>query len=125
MARLYDSEGRLLGGMSRQPSCEAFIPDASSEIALPLYAGRNPEFDPDEFVSGLECCYGSLAHSYAELPSGIQVHQCSRHAGCHNPVEAPQERHYCSACGGAYCTLHAEPAAHDCQFIVGDTPWAG
>lgn len=90
MARLYDSGGRLLGGMNRPADCDAFIPADAAEIVPPLYAGRNPEFDPAEFVSGLEWCYGSRAYSYAGLPWGLKMHQYS--PGCHNPVEAPEER---------------------------------
>ena len=56
---------------------------------------------------GLECSYGSLAYRSAVSP-----------LGCHNPVETPGERYHCDRCGGEYCSLHAEPVAHDCLSVL-------
>ena len=76
----------------------------------------NPRYGPEETVPGLECSYGSLAYSYAAPP--YEAAQQARHAGCHNPVETPGERHHCATCGGDYCSVHAEPAAHDCGDVI-------
>ena len=78
-----------------------------------------PKFGPEETVPGLECSYGSLAYSYADTPLDIQnVQMQARRRGCHNPVETPDERHHCDLCGGDYCTVHAEPTAHDCEAVI-------
>jgi hypothetical protein len=77
----------------------------------------SPQYEADEVVLGLECNFGVFAYSYA---SGGR-HNVSEHphrSGCHNPIETPAQRHHCDRCGGDYCALHAEPAMHDCQYIV-------
>lgn len=101
MAHLHDSRGRLLGGLN----------------TIPVATGLNRNYGPEETIPGLECRYGSFAYSYSHAPAD-NVQARSRRAGCHNPIETPDERHHCDACGGDYCAVHAEPAAHDCVDVI-------
>ena len=111
MARLTDNQGRLLGGLeglrfSQAPNSEHSAHTARVATKTPLA----PRFGPEETVPGLGCSYGASA--YSRGPGYPH-----RHA-CHNPVEAPDERHHCDLCGGDFCSLHAEPAAHACTSVL-------
>lgn len=125
MARLHDSKGNLIGGLN-----SAIFPSASRSGATPeavAVAAYVPPHSPqpmtnrrygvEENVPGLECDYGTFAYLAASPPSE-NLHERSRLAGCHNPIGAPDERHYCASCGGNYCTAHAEPTAHDCAEVI-------
>ena len=115
MARLMDNEGRLLGGLDglrfRRPPNSNHSPPAG-RVATKTHLAR--KYGPEETVPGLGCGYGTFAYSYADRLQGRPPYRYA----CHNPVEAPDERHYCSQCGGDYCAIHAEPAAHDCAFVI-------
>lgn len=109
MARLTDSRGVHSVGpcASRRAFCAA-VPRAAT-----------PRCRPDETVPGLECCYGTYAYSYADLPPDVpRLCQQARRHGCHNPIETPDERHHCDACGGDYCVVHADPEDHDCASVI-------
>ena len=115
MARLTDNEGRLLGGLnglrfSKPPTTER----AAVAVRTTAKTRLAPKYGPEETVPGLGCGYGTLAYSYTDR---LQGRPPQRYA-CHNPAEAPDERHHCDLCGGDYCTLHAEPSAHDCAFVI-------
>lgn len=115
MARLTDSDGRLLGGLDGLRLCKPPASEhgmtAARAVSQTLLA---PRYGPEETVPGLECSYGSLACSYTDRLTGRPPHRFA----CHNPVEDSEERHHCEHCGGDYCAVHAEPAAHDCAYIV-------
>lgn len=121
MAPSSDLSGSLANGANRDGS-----PDASPDgrltsapaggIVSTHTTHLNPKFGPEETVPGLECSYGSFAYSYASPP--YESAQQSRRTGCHNPVERPEERHHCDCCGGDYCDVHADPAAHDCENVI-------
>lgn len=124
MARLTDNEGRLLGGLDTPPAWliagnNQTVQDLQAPAAPPL----PPEYGPDEIVFALECSYGSLAYltyspAIASNAAGEARRRMTWHRDCRESVEDPDERHYCPACGGSYCTLHASPAAHDCASVV-------
>jgi hypothetical protein len=113
MARLYDTNGQLLGGLqsARIPYSTVLDPEAAPKARL------NPCYGAEETVPGLGCSYGSLAYCYGR-DHQTGPHGASRLPACHNPVEDPEERHYCSFCGGSYCTVHAEQAMHDCENVI-------
>lgn len=114
MARLHDSRGRLLGGLNAIPVPS---PDPSPESRLA--PGLPPKYGPEETIPSLVCSYGALAYSYSETPLDMgSAFTQSHRRRCHNPVETPDERHHCDGCGGDYCTVHAEPVAHDCAAII-------
>jgi hypothetical protein len=77
----------------------------------------NRRWADDETVPGLECSYGTFAYSYSGDPADNN-HEHAHRAACHNPVEEPDERHHCAECGGDYCSVHAEPANHDCSYVA-------
>ena len=111
MARLTDNQGRLLGGLEglgfrQAPTSERSAPTGRVATMAPLA----PRYGPEETVPGLGCSYG--AHVYSRAAGH------ARHRSCHNPIETPDERHHCNLCGGDYCSVHAEPAAHDCMFVA-------
>ena len=103
-----------------EPSPAGRLTPAPPPGAAPARATHlNPRYGPEEFVPGLECDYGSLAYAYADSPLDAQSAQGrSRRCGCHNPTEAPGERHHCDACDRDYCDLHADPIAHDCADVI-------
>ena len=113
MARLYDSSGKLLGGLdAAQGQLTTFSP-----VADVPRTHLNPNYGPEESVPGLECSYGSLAYTYDRSPlEGAYARP--QFLGCHSSVEDPEERHYCEFCGGDYCSSHAERAAHDCENVI-------
>ncbi|MBV9850932.1 MAG: AN1-type zinc finger domain-containing protein [Armatimonadetes bacterium] len=114
MAHLYDSSDILLGGLHSLRGLRAYAP--ATPEAIPR-TRLNPKFGSEEIVPGLECSYGSFAYSYGPF-SHDPFPRHSRLHGCHNPVETPKERHHCDFCGGDYCSVHAERAAHDCSNVV-------
>ena len=113
MARLHDSGGNLLGGLGSAGGLRTpFFPGANTP-----QTHLNPLFGAEETVPGLRCSYGSLAYASAR-DFGAGARDRAHLAGCHNPVEAPDERHHCDCCGGDYCVAHAEAAAHDCADVI-------
>lgn len=120
MARLTSSEGILLGGLGSPPPGR-LVPLSQTKAAsllAPPAGALPPEYGPNEVVFALRCSLGSLAYlSYSsgrDAEAGIDSSWKTRHRVCPELVEDPEERHYCPACGGYYCSTHAEPAAHDC-----------
>jgi hypothetical protein len=111
MARLTDNQGRLLGGLDGLRFRQAPTLERSAVAAPARVMTRTPlaaQYGPEETVPGLGCSYGALVYSRA-----------ARHRNaCHNPIETPDERHHCDLCSGDYCSVHAEPAAHDCMFVA-------
>ncbi len=121
MARLTDSQGTLLGGLNtaldRLSGPHAQPP--TTTLRAPAAAPLTPEYEPGEIVFALSCSYGSLAHlGFSAAPAGMFADGPTRARGCDNLVEMPEERHFCPACGGYYCTAHADPVAHDCQSVM-------
>ena len=117
MARLTDNTGRLLGGLdglrfSRPPVSDSEHSGATARVISRTRLAR--KYGAEETVPGLACGYGTFSYSYTDRLQGRPPHRYA----CHNPVEAPSERHHCDQCGGDYCTIHAEPAAHDCAFVI-------
>ncbi len=113
MARLHDSGGNLLGGMTSAAGQSA-PPHEPADLSR---TRLNPCFGPEETVPGLVCSFGSLAYATAHDPhTGTCSH--THLLGCHNPVEDPDERQHCAVCGGDYCSTHAECAAHDCDNVI-------
>ncbi|MBV9848485.1 MAG: hypothetical protein JO250_02240 [Armatimonadetes bacterium] len=115
MARITDSEGRLLGGLhsSHLPHPDSGVHDDHGVADGPR-TRLSPMYGPEETVPGLACGYGTRAYSYTDR---LLARPPTRFA-CHNPVEDPDERHHCALCGGDYCAMHAEPTAHDCAYII-------
>ncbi len=113
MARMHDNQGKLVGGLAASTGA---MPPAPAAYA-PSRARLNPRFGAEETIPGLECSYGSFAYAYLPTEEG-GVGRRSRLPGCHNPVEDPDERHHCAACGGDYCSVHAETSAHDCESVI-------
>ena len=111
MARLQDNQGAMLGGLHSHTARATGAARGGSRTSL------NPHFGPEETVPGLACSYGCLAYSYA-LPLRDGLPGRSRLPACHNPVEAPDERHHCDSCGGDYCSVHAESATHDWGHVI-------
>ncbi len=112
MARLTDNNGVLLGGLET-PLSHLLSPlnEAPTAITVPAEPPRSPEYGPGEIVFALHCAYGSLPLlGYSAAPS-------PRRQGCDALIEEPEERRFCPACGGYYCLLHAEPAAHECRSV--------
>jgi hypothetical protein len=88
-------------------------PTAPIRPARPTLSVCPGHFAPDEFVRLLECCYGS----YVNHPNPTGVGMPLSRPVCHNPIERPEDRHHCEFCGGNYCSVHAERAAHECESL--------
>ena len=120
MARLTDNLGNLLGGL--KVTWDTQSPPLNISRATSNPAPIPPHFGEKETVHWLECSYGNMG--YLTFSSG-QPRVPSPEAGpdarpydCHSQVDSPHKRHYCPACGGYYCIIHAEPAAHHCQTVI-------
>lgn len=102
MARLYDSQGILLGGMN--------------SIAPTVRLTSHPSLARPALA---QCSYGSAAFAYQVTPLDVQMarHQ-PRIRICRNSVAAKSQRFHCKACGGNYCAAHAAPEAHDCALLI-------
>lgn len=112
MARLYDSSGNLLGGLEAAQGLHTTL-----SLAEVPRTRLNPRYGAEEIIAGLECSYGSLAYSYDRTPrEGGYARPLF--LSCHSSVEDPDERHHCDFCGGDYCLVHAERAAHDCDSVI-------
>lgn len=89
-------------------------PTAPNRPVRAMLAVKPSDHAPDEFVPLLECSYGS----YVYQPNPQTVELPLNCPACHNPVERPEDRHHCSDCGGDYCSVHADPTAHDCARLT-------
>lgn len=121
MARLTDNNGVLLGGLetplSRLLSPLNHLPAAAMTVpAEPPFA---PQYAPDEIVFALHCAFGCLPTlGYSAAPPAAGEHKRPpRQPECGALIEEPEERRFCPACGGYYCLIHAEPAAHECRSV--------
>jgi hypothetical protein len=113
MARLTDNNGVLLGGLETPLSylLSPLNETGAAAITAPAEPPLPPTYGPGEIVFALHCAYGSLPTlGYSAAPS-------PRRRGCDTLIEEPEERHFCPACGGYYCLLHAEPTAHECRSV--------
>lgn len=120
MARLHDCDGNLLGGLGAAHTDLAAPPImnyAAIDYLPPQPPARLPDYELGEIVIGLECNYGTFAYSHHASPLN-NVSEHPQQPACHNPIETPDERHHCAACGGDYCEKHAAPAAHDCEHVI-------
>lgn len=120
MARLTDNNGALLGGLET-PSSRSLPPlgearNRLAAVARPVAPPRPPEYGPGEIVFALHCDYGALATLGYSV--GVSFAPAPRRPACDALVEEPEERHYCSACGGYYCAYHAQSAAHGCRAVL-------
>lgn len=122
MARIVDSEGKMLGGLELS-FARLLAPLNKSEkevIQAPSSPPPPPVYGPKEDVRWLVCSYGSLptvvdtASGTGSNPDPADPHR----VGCRNQIDKPHKRHFCPACGGYYCVTHAGPAAHDCQSVM-------
>ncbi len=119
MARLTDNNGALLGGLDTplplllSPLNETQQDETQAAITAPAGSPFPPEYGPGEIVFALHCAYGSLPTlGYSSAPA-----PAPRRRGCDALIEEPEERHFCPACGGYYCLLHADPAVHECRSV--------
>ena len=121
MARLTDNNGVLLGGLE-MPLSRLLSPlngPQAAPITVPDGPPLAPIYGPGEIVFALRCACGSLptlAYSAAPHAAG-GGRQSPRQWGCHTLIEEPEERHFCPACGGYYCSAHADPARHECRSV--------
>jgi len=122
MARIVDSEGKLLGGIELS-FARLLAPLHKQEknlINAPADTPEPPIFGPKEDVRWLVCSYGALPTVvYSTLGSSPDSRfAVGERERCQNQVDKPHKRHYCPNCGGYYCVTHAEPDAHDCKSVM-------
>ena len=124
MARLTDSSGVLLGGLTLPPDLRPellrpALPDAAPTVTAPPDAVPPPEYGSGEIVFALRCDFGSLPTlAYSPAPPHSDACAAPRPPGCPRLIEEPDERRYCPACGGYYCHAHAAPEAHACRTVL-------
>jgi len=126
MARLTDNTGVLLGGLDTSFArlFSVLVPPSESKTAsvlAPPQIPMAPEYEPEEIVFALECSYGSaayLAYSFGSTEPLNRTAAPRLLRDCGRLIEEPGERHFCPSCSRFYCSVHAEPAAHDCVSIM-------
>lgn len=121
MARLTDNNGVLLGGLDTPLSrlLDSFA-QPQAAVTVPGQPPLPPKYEPGEIVFALHCAYGSLPTlGYSAAPALRQAggSRSPRRQRCDALIEEPEERHFCPACGGDYCAVHADPATHECRSV--------